>query len=98
GTGASAVWDTILQNNVGEIISKNCLVQNVGNNGGTGVVIVTTTRKSDAIFSGALGIGSSAAYSMSAAMWGFSTQPLGIRPIQLCILDPQVQDALNKGA
>lgn len=96
-TCTTGIWDTVLQSNVGELINSSCTVKNVGNNGGTGVVIVTALRRSDAIFSGALGIGSSAAYSMSAAEWGYSNKPLGIRPIQLCINDPQVQDALNKG-
>ncbi|HJT38127.1 MAG TPA: hypothetical protein VJ818_06855, partial [Actinomycetota bacterium] len=93
----TGVWDTVLQNNVGELINQSCQVKNVTSNGGAGVVIVTALRRSDAIFSGALGIGSSAAYSMSAAMWGYSTKPLGIRPIMLCVNDPQVQDALNIG-
>src|SRR5437763_3823533 len=76
-TCTNGIWNTILINNVGELTTYSCAVKNVGSNGGTGVVIVTATRRSDAIFSGALGIGSSAAYSMSAAEWGYATKPVG---------------------
>lgn len=101
-TCTSGVWDTALNANANDLFSPSCQVFGVPSASNplvddSGYVVVSVHKRSAARFSGVLGIGGSAAYSMSAVAWGFVTQPLGLRPIALCINDPQIQDALNKG-
>ncbi|HLW18157.1 MAG TPA: Tad domain-containing protein [Actinomycetota bacterium] len=92
---SSTSWQTVLTNNAGNTFNSSCSFINVTGDGGAGVVIVNTYKRSNAIFSGALGIGSSAAFAQSAAKWGFITQPTGLRPIALCLTASEVKDGLG---
>src|SRR5207248_5290912 len=65
------------------------------NNGQSGLVIVSSSKRSGAVFSGALGIGSSSAFAQSAVKWGYVTQPTGLRPIGLCLTASEVKDGLG---
>ncbi|HLW18293.1 MAG TPA: hypothetical protein VKV69_13140, partial [Actinomycetota bacterium] len=90
----TSAWSTILTSNAGNTFNSNCSLSST-NNGQSGVVIVSSYKRSGAIFSGALGIGSSAAFSQSAVKWGFVTQPTGLRPIALCLTASEVKDGLG---
>jgi hypothetical protein len=90
----TSAWSTILTANAGNTFNPNCRLVS-SDNGNTGVAIVSSYKKSGAIFSGALGIGSSAAFAQSAAMWGYITQPTGLRPIGLCLTASEVKDGLG---
>ena len=94
-TCQSGVWDTILNANVSDLIDSSCSV--VTTNGQSGYVVVTARKRSRARFSGVVGVGDTAAYSLSAAEWGFVNLPIALRPITLCKDDPSVTDALNVG-
>ncbi len=87
-------WSTILSANSGDTFNSACNVRS-STSGQSGVAIVSSYKRSGAIFSGALGIGSSAAFSQSASMWGFVTQLNGLRPIGLCTYDANVEQGLQ---
>src|SRR5438270_7776191 len=90
----TSAWSTILTANAGNTFNAGCRVSSP-NGGQAGVAIVSSYKRSGAIFSGALGIGSSAAFSQSASLWGYTTGIDGLRPIGLCTYDPNVEKGLQ---
>ena len=88
----TGLYNTVLDNNAGsDVYDRTCLVTS-GPSQGTGWVVVEGRKDADVRFGVVLGLDDdSTAYSMSAAMFGYPTAAIGLRPIAFCYLNSHVQ-------
>lgn len=87
----TGLYNTVLDNNAGEdVYDRSCTVT-PGPSEGTGWVAVEGRKTSDVRFGAVIGLDDTAAYSMSAAMFGYPTAAIGLRPIAFCYLNSHVQ-------
>ncbi len=95
----TGLYNTVLDNNAGEdVYDRSCTVT-PGPSEGTGWVAVEGRKTSDVRFGAVIGLDDAAAYSMSAAMFGYPTAAIGLRPMAFCYLNSHVQTwiALHNG-
>ena len=92
----SGDWQTMLDNNAGTDwyaeTGEGCIVHSSGN---TGYVTVDAHQPSASFFSGVLGIGDGAVYSLSAAQWGHVLAGKGLRPMGHCWENHHIQEWLD---
>lgn len=88
-------WQTLLTRNAGDDwyaeSGEGCIVHEYGD---TGYLTVDAHQPSSSFFSGIVGIGDGAVYSLSGAMWGYVSGLLGLRPMGVCVYNHHVQEWL----
>ena len=92
--GCTGLYNTILDRNAGtDVFDRNC--QTVPLGGGNGYVFVEGRKPVDVRFGVVLGLDDTAAYSMSAAEWGYPSAAQGLLPISFCSSNHHVQEWIN---
>jgi Flp pilus assembly protein TadG len=95
----TASWTDTLIGNAGAIVtgSESCVLHP---SGGVGYVVVQARKLSETRFGGLLNIGNSEPFSLTAAQYGYITQPKGLRPMAFCEDNAHVRQwlALKSGS
>ncbi len=94
----SAAWTNYLSKNANDLVTDNstsppvpqCLLVPDAAHPGTGYVRVDARKYAISPFGGIFGVNRTQPYSMSAAEYGFSPTPVGLRPMAFCLDNPHV--------